>query len=93
MILPASNNIDQEIMSKILSIISTQATYLGRFKIIDLNDLEKILGKQKIQLSGMIKQNQIIEIGELASLKNALIINIINFGQKGVPLRKEKKKK
>ena len=93
MILPASNNIDQEIMSKILSIISTQATSLGRFKIVDRNDLEKILKEQKLQLSGMVNQNQIIEIGELASAENALIIDIINFGQKGVPIKKEKEEK
>ena len=93
MILPASNNIDQEIMSKILSIISTQATSLGRFKIIDRNDLEKILKEQKLQLSGMVNQSQIMEIGELASAENALIIEIINFGQKGVPLKREKEKK
>ena len=80
MILPANDNINREIMNKILSIISTQATSLGRFKIIDRNDLAKILKEQKLQLSGMVNQNQIIEIGELASAENALIIDIINFG-------------
>ena len=32
-------------------------------------------------------------IEELASTENALIIDIINFGQKGVPLKEERKKR
>ena len=89
MILPANDNINQEITEKILSIISTQATSLGRFNIIDRNNLEKILKEQKFQLSGMVNQSQIIKIGELASAENALILDIVNFGQKGVPLKKK----
>ena len=85
MILTAAYDEDQKIAERVLSIISDQATSTGRFEIIDRNLVEQILEEQKFQLSGMVNDDQIAEIGELASAKSALILDIVNFGQKGVP--------
>ena len=85
MILTAAYDEDQKIAERVLSIISDQATSTGRFEIIDRNLVEQILEEQKFQLSGIVNDDQIAEIGELASAKSALILDIINFGQKGVP--------
>ena len=57
-----NNHID--IANQILSIISSQATSLGRFEIIDRNLVTEILAEQKFQLSGMINNENIIEIGK-----------------------------
>ena len=54
-----NNHID--IANQILSIISSQATSLGRFEIIDRNLVTEILAEQKFQLSGMINDENIIE--------------------------------
>ena len=82
-----NNHID--IANQILSIISSQATSLGRFEIIDRNLVTEILAEQKFQLSGMINDENIIEIGNMASADEALILKIIQFNQKGVPKEKD----
>ena len=82
-----NNHID--IANQILSIISSQATSLGRFEIIDRNLITEILSEQKFQLSGMINDENIIEIGNMASADEALILKIIQFNQKGVPKEKD----
>ena len=84
-----NNHID--IANQILSIISSQATSLGRFEIIDRNLVTEILAEQKFQLSGMINDENIIEIGNMASADEALILKIIQFNQKGVPREDDKK--
>ena len=85
MILTADADDDQEIAERVLSIISTQATSIGRFEVIDRNLVDQILEEQKFQLSGMVDSDQIVEIGELAAAENALTLDIVNFGQEGVP--------
>ena len=85
MILTAAYDEDQEIAERVLSIISGQATSIGRFEIIDRNLVDEILEEQKFQFSGMVDNDQIVEIGELAAAESALILDIVNFGQKGVP--------
>ena len=82
-----NNHID--IANQILSIISSQATSLGRFEIIDRNLVTEILAEQKFQLSGMINDENIVEIGNMASADEALILKIIQFNQKGVPKEKD----
>ena len=83
MILPTTEEVYYDISNKMLSIIADQATELGRFEVIDRNIVDEILLEQKFQLSGMVSDNQIVEIGELAAAEEALILTIINFGQKG----------
>lgn len=77
------------IADKVLSIISTQASSIGRFDIIDRNIIDEILEEQKFQLSGYVTENDIIKIGEFAAAEEALILEIVHFGQKGIPLKKE----
>ena len=84
-ILTAAHDEDQDVAERILSIISDQATSVGRFDIIDRNLVNQILEEQKFQLSGMVNEDQVAKIGELASAENALILDVVNFCQKGVP--------
>ena len=84
-ILQSDLNSYKEITGRILSIISSQATSIGRFEIIDRNLVNEILEEQKFQLSGMINDGNIIEIGNMASADEDIILKIIDFNQKGVP--------
>ena len=88
-ILPAKNHYNKNIADKIVAIISNQAVSIGRFNVIDRNIVEKILAEQKFQLTGMVDNDQIIGIGNLASAEEALILDIIHFDQKGVPKEEE----
>ena len=90
-ILPAKNHYNKNIADKIVAIISNQAVSVGRFNVIDRNIVNDILTEQKFQLTGMVDNDQVIEIGNLASAKEALVLDIIHFNQKGVPKEKEDK--
>ena len=91
-ILPSKNNYNKSIADKIVSIISSQAVSIGRFNVIDRNIVEEILTEQKFQLSGIVNNDQVIEVGNLASAEEALVLDIIHFNQKGVPKEKESEK-
>lgn len=90
MILPAAQDNEKELADKVLSIISEQATALGRFEVIDRNLVAEILEEQKFQLSGLVSNDQVVQLGELAAAEKALILEIVHFGQKGVPKEKTK---
>ncbi len=90
-ILPAKNHYHKDVADKIVAIISNQAVSVGRFNVIDRNIVNDILTEQKFQLTGMVDDDQVIEIGNLASAKEALVLDIIHFNQKGVPKEKEEK--
>ena len=93
-ILPGQNPENLKAISrKITSIVAAKAVELGRFNVIDRTQIESILAEQKRQLSGMIDENQIVEIGNLAAADQALIVKIITFGQRGVPPPKKETKK
>ena len=67
-ILPGQNPENLKAISrKITSIVAAKAVELGRFNVIDRTQIESILAEQKRQLSGMIDENQIVEIGNLAA--------------------------
>ena len=83
----------ESISSKVTSIVAAKAVELGRFNVIDRTQIESILAEQKLQLSGIVDETQIVEIGNLAAADEALLVNIIAFGQRGVPPKRKKLKK
>lgn len=76
---------NSEITDKIYQITSSSAAKLKRYDIIDRNQLKRILSEQKFQHSGLVDQEQAVEIGKVAGANEALIIQVNIFGQKGVP--------
>ena len=83
---------DKEITEKIYQIASSTAIQLNRYNVIDRSQLDRILKEQKLQHSGVVDQDQAIEIGRVAAANQALFIQVHNFGQKGVPTEKQKEK-
>ena len=83
---------DKKITKKIYQIASSTAMQLNRYNVIDRSQLTRILKEQKLQHSGVVDQNQAIEIGKVAAANEALLIQVHNFGQKGVPTEKQKEK-
>lgn len=92
LILPATTGTANEsIETAVTSLVATEATRLNRFIIVDRTNLEALLNEQSLQLSGLIKDEDLVKIGTIASAPEALLVRITNFGQKGVPPEKEKK--
>ena len=89
MILPASQEKHGPVADKVTSIIADAATSVGRFEVIDRNLVDEILEEQAFQMSGIVSDEQVVEFGEMAAAEEALIINIVHFGQKGVPKPKK----
>ena len=93
-ILPSQDSNDpNSISKKVTNIVASKAIELGRFNVIDSTQIESILAEQKFQLSGMVDDNQIIDIGSIAAADEGILIKMINFGQRGVPKKKKKKEK
>ena len=87
LILPQNKN--DEISYQITRIFSGQAAKLKRFEIIDRNNLSKILEEQSLGLTGVIIDDDIVEIGNIAGADEGILINVIAFGQKGVKPKEE----
>ena len=83
----------RSISSRVTSIVSAKAVELGRFNVIDRTQIESILAEQKLQLSGIVDENQIVELGNLAAADEALLVKIITFGQRGVPPKEKETEK
>ena len=75
-ILPADSG-PESVEQKITNMVSSDAVQLGRFDIIDRSHLDAILEEQKLHLSGIIDENQVVEIGKIAAAEEALFIKII----------------
>ena len=91
LIILASEDENNEITDKIYHIASSAATQLKRYDVIDRNQIERILKEQKFQHSGIVDQDQAVELGKVAVADRALLIQIQNFGQKGVPTDDQEK--
>jgi hypothetical protein len=91
LILPAKGGDDPEsIDARVTAIVAAQATALKRFEVVDRTHLKALLEEQALQLSGLIDAAEIVELGQLAAAPEALLVTVINFGQKGVPPEEEK---
>lgn len=92
-ILPSQNKNYQNITEKLLSVVSSQAASIGKFEVIDRSIINDILKEQQFQLSGSVIEKDIVKIGALAAAEEALIVEVIHFGQKGIPLKTDDAKK
>ena len=75
----------QPIDTELTSLLASSLTELGRADVIDRTNLELILNEQYLQLSGFLLDSQIVELGNIASASEAMLVNTISFSQKGVP--------
>ena len=86
LILPADKGKGgRSIEATITGLVSSESVNLKRFEVIDRNQLEKILNEQKLQMSGIVRDDEVVSYGEITSADKALIVSIRSFGQKGVP--------
>ncbi|MCH8024378.1 MAG: hypothetical protein IIB43_06695 [Candidatus Marinimicrobia bacterium] len=93
-ILPAIDETDDtgfSINREVNRVVASVAARLGRFDIIDRNDLEAILQEQDLALLGLVDDSSAVEIGRIAAAQEALRITVLNFHQIGVPKDSDKK--
>ena len=76
---------DDALDRKISKIVAEAASRLGRYEVIDRNQLESILNELALHQAGFIAGKDIIELGGIASAKEAMKVQINHFSQKGVP--------
>ena len=94
LILPADKGKGRKsIESTVTGLVSSEAINLNRFEILDRNNLEKTLNEQKLQMSGIIRDDEVVNYGEISSADEALVVSILSFGQRGVPPKKERSDK
>ena len=92
-ILPAIDDTDDtgfSINREVNRVVASVAARLGRFHIIDRNDLEAILQEQDLALLGLVDDSSAVEIGRIAAAHEALRITVLNFHQIGVPKDSDK---
>ncbi|MCH8837642.1 MAG: hypothetical protein IIA60_07545 [Candidatus Marinimicrobia bacterium] len=92
-ILPAIDETDDtgfSINREVNRAVASVAARLGRFHIIDRNDLEAILQEQDLALLGLVDDSSAVEIGRIAAAQEALRITVLNFHQIGVPKDSDK---
>jgi len=94
LVLPSySDSLYESIASTVTTLVSSEATKLNRFIIIDHSNLEPLLEEQSLQMSGLVRDEDLVKFGEIASANDALVVRITNFGQKGVPPEEDSDKK
>ena len=93
-ILPSEKGNDAaSIQYQLVEIVSAEASQLGRYEVFNRQDLKKIFEEQALYMTGVIDDSSIIEFGQIAGAKEAMLIKLIQFDQRGVAqLKKEKKK-
>lgn len=80
---------NNEIMDRMYEIASSSATQLQRYEVMDRRMLKNVLKEQKLQHSGVMDNDQAVEIGKIATANEALLINMQIFEQKGIPPKKK----
>jgi len=80
-----SNSIEVEISAYVTSL----AVNLGRYEVIDRNALESLMEEQRFQLSGLVNDSMIVEIGNIAAAEEGLMIDVLTYSQEGVPPAKD----
>lgn len=93
-ILPAASEGEDpfDINQEATNTVASLAVWLGRYEVVDRNNLQQILDEQDLYLLGLIDDSSSIEIGKIASAQEALLITVLNFSQKGVPPDSEDEK-
>lgn len=93
LILPSAATGDlQPVADEAVSIVSDVATSLGRFEVVDRNDLEEILREQALQLTGIVDDSMVVEVGHIAAAHEAIIVDVLNFHQEGIPTKEDREK-
>jgi len=77
-----SNAIKQQVVNSIFQIRDPF------IKVVDREDLGRVLKEQELALSGMSKNE--LEVGEIASAQYNVVIDVTNFSSSREPLRKER---
>ena len=85
LVILTSEDENNEVSDKISQIAGSAAADLKRFIVIDRNQLKRLLKEQKLQHSGVVDQDQAVELGKVAAANEALLIRVQNFGQRGIP--------
>jgi hypothetical protein len=80
-----SNTYPKDLQESILAVLSTEATALGRFEIVDRNNLNSLLQEHATQLSATTLAKDLIELGAIAATEKGLLLRITRFSQVGQP--------
>ena len=73
------------IQYQLVEIVAAEATQLGRYNVFNRQDLKKIFEEQALYMAGVINDSSIIEFGQIAGAKEAMLIKLIQFDQHGIP--------
>ncbi len=73
----AYDNPSMIIQEKMISGLVNQ----GIFRVIERQQLEKILAEQKLQMSGMIDNNSAVEIGKMLGADGIMVGSITEYGR------------
>ncbi|MCH7611977.1 MAG: hypothetical protein IIB95_01050 [Candidatus Marinimicrobia bacterium] len=90
LVLTSDESKPEDAIDRMISkIVAEVATRLGRYEVIDRNQLESILDELALHQAGFIAEKDIIELGSIATAKEAMNVQITHFSQKGVPPKKD----
>lgn len=73
---------DDPLNMEVTNIIASEAARLGRYDVIDRNNLPSILKEQALQLSGLINDSMVVNVGNIAAAKEGLLISVRDFYHK-----------
>ncbi|MDP6789287.1 MAG: hypothetical protein QF845_01995 [Candidatus Marinimicrobia bacterium] len=80
-------------VNKITAILAEQASGMKRYIIMDRSQLVSILDEQALQMTGIIKDSDLVTVGNLSGAREALKVTMTHYSQKGVPPEDKKEKK
>lgn len=75
-----AKNISQESAEAVTDLLRTELFNTGRFKVVERQEIQRIIKEQQFQVSGVTDSDQVVEIGRLLNVQAIMVGTVTKLG-------------